>query len=101
MNRRGRAVSGARPMPPIRQAPESDSRLQALPSRFWHAVCFIFHAPRKVRAAHGGRNMPGRPKLVLDNVSMTFQSDGKPFTALSPVDLEIPAGKFISLIGPS
>jgi ABC-type nitrate/sulfonate/bicarbonate transport system ATPase subunit len=45
--------------------------------------------------------MLGRPKLVLENVSMTFQSDGKPFIALSPVDLEIPAGKFISLIGPS
>ena len=45
--------------------------------------------------------MPGRPKLVLENLSMVFESDGKPFTALSPVDLDIPSGKFISLIGPS
>ncbi|MDB5649682.1 MAG: nitrate/sulfonate/bicarbonate transporter ATP-binding protein [Hyphomicrobiales bacterium] len=45
--------------------------------------------------------MSSQSKLVLENVSMTFQTDGKPFTALAPVNLEIPAGKFISLIGPS
>jgi ABC-type nitrate/sulfonate/bicarbonate transport system ATPase subunit len=45
--------------------------------------------------------MSSQPKLVLENVSMTFQTDGQPFTALAPVDLQIPANKFISLIGPS
>ena len=41
------------------------------------------------------------PKLALDNVSMVFQTNNQEFTALAPMDLEIPAGRFISLIGPS
>jgi ABC-type nitrate/sulfonate/bicarbonate transport system ATPase subunit len=40
-------------------------------------------------------------KLAIDNLSMTFHSDEQRFTALTPLDLEIPAGRFISLIGPS
>ncbi|HEY8579784.1 MAG TPA: ABC transporter ATP-binding protein [Beijerinckiaceae bacterium] len=40
-------------------------------------------------------------KLALDNVSMVFKTDKQEFTALAPMDLEIPAGRFISLIGPS
>lgn len=32
---------------------------------------------------------------------MVFNMDGQEFTALSPIDLEVPAGRFISLIGPS
>ncbi|MBI1200931.1 MAG: ATP-binding cassette domain-containing protein [Rhodopseudomonas sp.] len=32
---------------------------------------------------------------------MVFNTDGVPFTALAPVDLDVPAGKFVSLIGPS
>ena len=44
--------------------------------------------------------------LVLENVSMTFRTDGQKhnaqdFVALAPLDLEVPAGRFISLIGPS
>ncbi len=39
--------------------------------------------------------------LVLEDVSMIFRSGGQEFTALSPLDLEVPAGRFISLIGPS
>ena len=45
--------------------------------------------------------MSGPSKLVLEDVSMTFQADGQAFTALAPVNLEIPQGKFVSLIGPS
>ena len=45
--------------------------------------------------------MAQRPKLVLENVSMVFGSGVSTFTALAPVDLEVPANKFISLIGPS
>ena len=45
--------------------------------------------------------MATRPKLALENVSMVFESDKASFTALAPVDLDVPAGKFISLIGPS
>ena len=41
------------------------------------------------------------PKLALDNVSMVFKTDNQEFTALAPMDLDIPAGRFISLIGPS
>ncbi len=40
-------------------------------------------------------------KLALNDVSMVFKTDGQEFTALSPLDLEIEAGRFISLIGPS
>jgi ABC-type nitrate/sulfonate/bicarbonate transport system ATPase subunit len=32
---------------------------------------------------------------------MVFDSDGHTFTALAPIDLDVPAGRFISLIGPS
>ena len=45
--------------------------------------------------------MSARAKLVLDNVSMVFETKGSTFTALAPLNLEVPAGKFISLIGPS
>jgi ABC-type nitrate/sulfonate/bicarbonate transport system ATPase subunit len=40
-------------------------------------------------------------KLSLNDVSMVFKTDGQEFTALSPLDLEIESGRFISLIGPS
>lgn len=40
-------------------------------------------------------------KLVLENLSMVFHTDNQEFTALAPLDLDIPAGRFISLIGPS
>ncbi len=39
--------------------------------------------------------------LVLDDISMIFRTGGQEFTALAPLDLEVPAGRFISLIGPS
>jgi ABC-type nitrate/sulfonate/bicarbonate transport system ATPase subunit len=45
--------------------------------------------------------MAGSEKLRLENLSMIFESGGKPFTALAPVDLTVDAGRFVSLIGPS
>jgi ABC-type nitrate/sulfonate/bicarbonate transport system ATPase subunit len=42
-----------------------------------------------------------QPRLALNDVSMVFDTDGTSFTALAPIELEIPAGKFVSLIGPS
>ena len=45
--------------------------------------------------------MSGSEKLRLDRLSMTFETDGKSFTALAPVDLSVAAGRFVSLIGPS
>ncbi|HVB88610.1 MAG TPA: ATP-binding cassette domain-containing protein, partial [Beijerinckiaceae bacterium] len=45
---------------------------------------------------------PSVPKLQLEQVSMTFETkDGKHFSALSPVDLIVEPGRFVSLIGPS
>lgn len=44
--------------------------------------------------------MDAAPRLVLDQISMIFDGE-QPFTALAPMDLEVQAGKFISLIGPS
>ena len=44
---------------------------------------------------------PPQPRLSLKDISMVFNTDGVPFTALAPVDLDVPAGKFVSLIGPS
>jgi ABC-type nitrate/sulfonate/bicarbonate transport system ATPase subunit len=41
------------------------------------------------------------PKVVLENLSMTFETHGKIFEALAPVDLAIPTGRFVSFIGPS
>jgi len=40
-------------------------------------------------------------KLALQNLSKTFATNGGSFTALAPVDVEIAAGRFASLIGPS
>jgi ABC-type nitrate/sulfonate/bicarbonate transport system ATPase subunit len=45
--------------------------------------------------------MTAQPQLILKNVSMVFHGDGHAFTALAPIDLEVPAGRFVSLIGPS
>ncbi len=40
--------------------------------------------------------------IVIRNVSKVFGEDGdKPFRALKPVDVEIPAGQFISVVGAS
>ncbi len=39
--------------------------------------------------------------LELEDVSMVFKSDGQEFTALAPLELQVPRGRFISLIGPS
>jgi ABC-type nitrate/sulfonate/bicarbonate transport system ATPase subunit len=41
------------------------------------------------------------PKLVLDEVAMTFLTGGKAFEALSPVSIQVGRGRFVSLIGPS
>jgi ABC-type nitrate/sulfonate/bicarbonate transport system ATPase subunit len=48
-----------------------------------------------------GRDTALNRKLRLEELSMTFDSDGGSFTALAPIDLEISAGRFVSLIGPS
>jgi ABC-type nitrate/sulfonate/bicarbonate transport system ATPase subunit len=39
--------------------------------------------------------------IVLEGVSKTFESDGRPVPALAAIDLDVPAGTFASLIGPS
>jgi ABC-type nitrate/sulfonate/bicarbonate transport system ATPase subunit len=43
---------------------------------------------------------PG-PKLRLDHVSMTFKTPTGTYHALAPITLDIPEGRFVSLIGPS
>src|SRR5262245_41939670 len=43
---------------------------------------------------------PG-PKLRLDHVSMTFKTPTGTYRALAPITLDIPEGRFVSLIGPS
>src|SRR5262249_10502311 len=43
---------------------------------------------------------PG-PKLRLDHVSMTFKTATGTFRALPPITLDIPEGRFVSLLGPS
>lgn len=45
--------------------------------------------------------MVAGPGLSLENISMIFRTGGQEFTALAPLDLEIPKGRFVSLIGPS
>jgi ABC-type nitrate/sulfonate/bicarbonate transport system ATPase subunit len=45
--------------------------------------------------------MTAQPQLILEEVSMVFHGDGHAFTALAPIELEVPAGRFVSLIGPS
>jgi ABC-type nitrate/sulfonate/bicarbonate transport system ATPase subunit len=40
-------------------------------------------------------------KLLLDNISMTFDAGGAPYQALAPVSFGVPASRFVSLIGPS
>lgn len=39
--------------------------------------------------------------IKLNDVSMIFERDGNPFTALEGIDFEIPSGRFVSVIGPS
>jgi ABC-type nitrate/sulfonate/bicarbonate transport system ATPase subunit len=45
--------------------------------------------------------MASPTKLTIDNVSMTFSTQGGVFAALTDVSLTIPQGSFVSLIGPS
>src|SRR5947207_2809943 len=45
--------------------------------------------------------MSSTPKLVVDGVSMAFDTPDGAFQALAPVTLSIPKGRFVSLIGPS
>ena len=45
--------------------------------------------------------MAACPKLLLEDVSMTFQSGGSTFTALSQVGLSVSANSFVTLLGPS
>ena len=41
------------------------------------------------------------PKLRVDQVSMTFKTPAGAYQALAPITLDIPEGRFVSLIGPS
>jgi ABC-type nitrate/sulfonate/bicarbonate transport system ATPase subunit len=45
--------------------------------------------------------MPAPTRLQLEDISVSFPSQGQTFQALAPLDLSIGAGSFISLIGPS
>ena len=42
-----------------------------------------------------------RPMIELSGVSKTVQSGDRPLTILHPIDLEVPAGQLISVVGPS
>src|SRR6476619_3289244 len=61
----------------------------------------FLRSPRKPEYAQGVRLAMTPPKLRLENLSMTFSSESGDFAALAPVDLNISAGRFVSLIGPS
>jgi ABC-type nitrate/sulfonate/bicarbonate transport system ATPase subunit len=50
---------------------------------------------------YGEISMAYASKLRLEDLSMTFNTQAGSFQALAPVNLEIEAGKFVSLIGPS
>jgi putative ABC transport system ATP-binding protein len=39
--------------------------------------------------------------IALEGVSKTVESGGRPLTLLHPLDLEVPAGQFLAIIGPS
>lgn len=41
------------------------------------------------------------PKLQVKNLSVVYQSNGKPLTVLENIDLEISDGEFVCLVGPS
>ena len=41
------------------------------------------------------------PKLRVDQVGMTFKTPAGAYQALAPITLDIPEGRFVSLIGPS
>jgi NitT/TauT family transport system ATP-binding protein len=41
------------------------------------------------------------PKLLIDDVSMTFATPAGSFHALAHINLSVPQGRFVSLIGPS
>ena len=47
-----------------------------------------------------GADMPA-PGLAISGVSRTYQTDDGPVAALGPVDLDVPQGRFVTLIGPS
>ncbi|MBX9824731.1 MAG: ATP-binding cassette domain-containing protein, partial [Xanthobacteraceae bacterium] len=40
-------------------------------------------------------------KVHLDRVGMAFTTPAGTFRAVEPLDLEIPTGRFVSLVGPS
>ena len=47
------------------------------------------------------RMSPSAAKLHVNDVTMTFKMPAGAFTALAPITLSIPQGRFVSLIGPS
>src|SRR5699024_2193539 len=72
------------------------------------------HQHRHPRAHHGPAPAVGRhethllagaamttPKIHFDQVSATFDLNGKPFTAVDRVDLTIGDNEFVTVVGPS
>jgi len=55
------------------------------------------------QSPHGdGRPQAARTGAVrISNLSKSFHLEGKPFTALSDINLSIRAGEFVSIVGPS
>ncbi len=45
--------------------------------------------------------MEAQPGLVVTGVSKTYVTDDGPVPALGPIDLNVPRGRFVTLIGPS
>ena len=46
--------------------------------------------------------MPGRsPKIVVNEVSVTFESHGRSVTALDRISLQAQVGEFLCIVGPS
>src|SRR3989304_4668139 len=44
---------------------------------------------------------PARPMIELSQVHKSLPSGGRPLAILQPLDLEIPAGQFVTVMGPS
>jgi NitT/TauT family transport system ATP-binding protein len=53
-----------------------------------------------IAAPGAGADVPA-PGLAISGVSRTYQTDDGPVAALGPVDLDVPQGRFVTLIGPS
>jgi NitT/TauT family transport system ATP-binding protein len=52
-------------------------------------------------AVGGKANAAGEAQIVVDDVSMTYESESGPVEALRSVSFEVMAGEFLSIVGPS